>query len=129
MHMDVEAEAMEVMVVQAQVVVMIQDQVLVLVDRVDYMVVEQDMEAIVDIILTQGRTCLRSSIEVAPGFQKIQHFSSHGSVGTMHFCKWALSRRSEEQLDLPVFNLLLRKPKLDQHQPRASHQSANLNFS
>ena len=126
--MDVGAEAMEVMVVQAQVVVMIQDQVLVLVDRVDYMVVEQDMEAIVDIILTQGRTCLRSSIEVAQVF-KIQHFSSHGSVGTVHFCKWALSRRSEELLDLPDFNLLLREPKLDQHQPRDSHQRANVNFS
>lgn len=69
MHMDVEAEAMEVMVVQAQVVVMIQARVLVLVDQVEYMVVERGMEAVVAIILTQGRTSLRSSIEVAPGFQ------------------------------------------------------------
>ena len=68
MHMDEGVEAMEVMVVQAQVVVMIQAPVLVLVDQVDYMVVEQDMEAVVAIILTQGRKCLRSSIEVGPGF-------------------------------------------------------------
>lgn len=66
--MVVEVEAMEVMVVQALVVVMMLALVLVLAAQVDFMV-ERDMEAVVAIILTQDRTCLRSSIEVALGFQ------------------------------------------------------------
>ncbi|XWS36680.1 hypothetical protein CRYUN_Cryun20dG0106100 [Craigia yunnanensis] len=42
-------------------------------------------------------------------------YGSYGGSGssTVHFCKWALSRRSEELLDLHVFNLLLREPKFD----------------
>lgn len=64
MHEDVEAEAIEVVVVQAQAVVMIQALLLVLVDWVDNIVLEQ-MEAVVGIILMQDRICIRSSIEVA----------------------------------------------------------------
>ncbi|XVF71710.1 hypothetical protein PTKIN_Ptkin12aG0061400 [Pterospermum kingtungense] len=51
-----------------QVVVMIQARVLVLVDQVDYMVVEQDIEAVVAIILMQGAIVSRKAL---PGLDAV----------------------------------------------------------